>query len=50
MKTDNYTLIEVCDYISQIYITEDTDFDLITKFMKPKAILKRVLGSYNKQK
>ncbi|MBQ4262644.1 MAG: hypothetical protein IJB83_00165 [Bacilli bacterium] len=45
MKTDNFTLIEVCDHFWYLY---NQNFDLMKKAMKPKSILKRVLGAYKK--
>lgn len=47
METDTFTLIEVCDYISNTYVG-DTDLNLLAKVMKPKAAIKRVLGAYKK--
>lgn len=48
MKTDNYTLIEVCNYIPRIY-ADEYDFDVVKRIMKPKAVLKRALGAYKKR-
>lgn len=48
MKNDNFTLIEVCDHINRIY-AKDVDFDLVARVMRPKAILKRVIGAYKKR-
>ena len=48
MKTDNFTLIEVCDHIDCVY-AEDIDYNLATVAVKPKVLLKRVFSAYNKK-
>jgi len=48
MKHDNFTLIEICDRVHPIYF-KDINFDLLTKMIKPKVVLKRALGVYNKK-
>lgn len=45
MKTDNFTLIEACQYIKY---SIDPSINLKIKRAKPKAALKRVLGIYKK--
>ena len=48
MKHDNFTLIEICNRVHPIDFN-DINFDLLTKMIKPKVVLKRALGVYNKK-
>lgn len=48
MKHDNFTLIEICNRVHPIHFN-DINFDLLTKMIKPKVVLKRALGVYDKK-
>lgn len=51
MKTNIYTLIEACNYAKNNYcsISGDIEFELVSRGVVPKALVKRIFGAYNKR-
>lgn len=48
MNVDNFTLIEICEHCRKI-CSFKVNFNTEAKRMKPKAVLKKVLGAYKKR-
>ena len=51
MKTNLFTLIEACNYAKNNYcsIVSDLEFELVSRSILPKVLVKRMLGMYKKK-